>query len=425
MTLKKRTFKADEIAIYDEAVVYKRGEYWQMRMWLQNEKKYARFSLRTRNRATAIDKAKKHYHNIMAMQLSGKTYYSKTTKQGVELFLQYQQKRVESGRIVKGRYSTIKTHLEHWLDFIGRDVKLKELAITDCEDYFYERTKTKKKISIRKTTIANEQSTINSLIRWLYEHEETDIPAFKFETIEPDDRGDERFRRNTFTDEEIIRIKRELDTYIAEGKKGLTDKDNLSKVIVGYYLMLSIMTGMRRGEQQQLTWADIEWLEKKVYGGEEDDTFSLVKIRVRRETTKVRKSRFFVIKDWEYLHDLFTLQYERYNEAENEFPFSDSLVFSINFTSVLTPRSISYHFNKMLKLAEIENLHSRDLVPYSFRHYFITDMINRGASPTQVAETCGTSTMQIERTYYHTSEAKMINNALPHYEYRDGLLIPR
>jgi len=71
MPLKKQTFNADEIEIYDEAVVYKRGEYWQMRMWLGKEKKYARFSLRTRNRDTAIDKAKKYYHELMAAQTKG------------------------------------------------------------------------------------------------------------------------------------------------------------------------------------------------------------------------------------------------------------------------------------------------------------------------------------------------------------------
>ena len=52
-------------------------------------------------------------------------------------------------------------------------------------------------------------------------------------------------------------------------------------------------------------------------------------------------------------------------------------------------------------------------------------MINKGASPTQVAETCGTSTGEIEKTYYHTTERKMIENAMPQYEYRDGLLVPR
>lgn len=47
----KKTFYADdEIPIFDEAVIYKRGEYWQMRMWLAKERKYARFSLKTRNR---------------------------------------------------------------------------------------------------------------------------------------------------------------------------------------------------------------------------------------------------------------------------------------------------------------------------------------------------------------------------------------
>ena len=82
MPLKKQPSNVNEIAIYDEALIYQRGEYWQMRMWLAKEKKYARFSLRTRNRDTAIDKAKKHYHELMAQQLAGKTYFSMTTKQG-------------------------------------------------------------------------------------------------------------------------------------------------------------------------------------------------------------------------------------------------------------------------------------------------------------------------------------------------------
>ena len=50
MALKKAEFNADEVSIFEEALVYKRGEYWQMRMWLAKEHKYARFSLKTRNR---------------------------------------------------------------------------------------------------------------------------------------------------------------------------------------------------------------------------------------------------------------------------------------------------------------------------------------------------------------------------------------
>ena len=429
MPLKKQTFNADEIEIYDEAVVYKRGEYWQMRMWLSKEKKYARFSLRTRNRDTAIDKAKKYYHELMAQQLAGKTYFSKTTKQGVEEYLKQRALDVEAELIVKGRYGTIKTHLEHWLEFIGRDTKLKELERTDCENYLHSRTKTKKKINVSQTTVANEQSTINAMLSWLYRRNETYIEAFDFKPLKRIDRGDEALRRSTFTDEEVIVIKKELEKYIAEAKGNVDEEGNMSKVINGYYLLISIITGLRRGEQLQLKWSDIKWLEKNVKGQAEDDTYSLVKITVRAETTKVRKTRRFVVKDWEYFDELFKLLQPRYVKANKEDKkikaFGDTFVFSANGISMLTPRAIGYHFDKIVELAEIKDTDTRDLVPYSFRHYFITDRINRGATPTQVAETCGTSTAQIEKTYYHTSEAKMITNALPQFEYKDGLLIPK
>ena len=429
MPLKKQTFTADEIEIYDEAVVYKRGEYWQMRMWLGKEKKYARFSLRTRNRDTAIDKAKKYYHELMAQQLAGKTYFSKTTKQGVEEYLKQRALDVEAELIVKGRYGTIKTHLEHWLDFIGRDTKLKELERTDCENYLHSRTKTKKKINVSQTTVANEQSTINAMLSWLYRRNETYIEAFDFKPLKRIDRGDEALRRSTFTDEEVIVIKQELEKYITEAKCNVDEEGNMSKVINGYYLLISIITGLRRGEQLQLKWSDIKWLEKNVKGQAEDDIYSLVKITVRAETTKVRKTRRFVVKDWEYFDELFKLLQPRYVKANKENKkikaFGDTFVFSANGMSMLTPRAIGYHFDKMMELAEIKDTDTRDLVPYSFRHYFITDRINRGATPTQVAETCGTSTAQIEKTYYHTTERKMIENAMPEFYYKDGLLIPK
>jgi integrase len=429
MPLKKQTFNADEIEIYDEAVVYKRGEYWQMRMWLSKEKKYARFSLRTRNRDTAIDKAKKQYHQLMSQQLSGKTYFSKTTKQGVEEYLKQRQLDVEADLIVKGRYSTIKTHLEHWLEFIGRDTKLKELERTDCENYLHSRTKTKKKINVSQTTVANEQSTINAMLTWLFKRNEAYIQAFDFKPLKRIDRGDDALRRSTFEDEEVAEIKTQLEKYITEAKREITEDGNLSKVIMGYYLLISIITGLRRGEQLQLMWSDIKWLEKNVKGQAADDTYSLVKITVRAETTKVRKTRHFVVKDWEYFDELYKFLQPRYVKANKENKkakaFGSTLIFSADGTAMLTPRAIGYHFDKMVELAEVKDTDTRNLVPYSFRHYFITDRINRGATPTQVAETCGTSTAQIEKTYYHTSEAKMITNALPQFEYKDGLLIPK
>ena len=420
-----------------------------MRMWLAKEKKYARFSLRTRNRDTAIDKAKKYYHELMAQQLAGKTYFSMTTKQGVEEYIKQRTKDMEAGLIVKGRLTTIKTHLEHWLKFIGKDTKIKEMERTDCENYFHNRTKNKKKLPVGRTTVLNEQSSINAMMSWLHKRGESYIEAFDFKKLPSIDTGDERNRRNTFTDEEIHDIKTELEKYIKEGKEDLSLYGNLNKVVTSYYLLIAIITGLRRGEQLQLTWSDINWLEKQVKpekkpeekkeeqeqtaeaepSEEEGETYSLVKINVRALTTKVRKTRTFVVKDWEYFDELYKFLYPRYVKVtkgvKNATPFGKTLIFSLDGKSPLTPRVILYHFDEILTRCEIDGGDERDLVPYSFRHYFITDMINKGASPTQVAETCGTSTAQIERTYYHTTERKMIENALPQFYYKDGLLIPK
>ena len=433
MPLKKQPLNDNEIPIYDEALIYQRGEYWQMRMWLAKEKKYARFSLRTRNRDTAEAKAKKHYHELMAQQLAGKTYFSMTAKQAVDEYLKQRTKDMEAGLIVKGRLGTIKTHLEHWLKFIGKDTKVKEMERTDCENYFHNRTKNKKKLPVSRTTVLNEQSSINAMMSWLHKRGESYIEAFEFKKLGKIDTGDERTRRNTFTDEEVIDTKTELEKYIKEAKEDLSLYGNLNKVVTSYYLLISIITGLRRGEQLQLTWSDISWIEKQVKiesnEDEEGETYSLVKITVRGKTSKVGKTRNFVVKDWEYFDELFKFLHPRYLKAtkgvKNATPFGKTLIFSLDGKTPLTPRVILYHFDEILKRCEIDGGDERDLVPYSFRHYFITDMINKGASPTQVAETCGTSTAQIEKTYYHTTERKMIENALPQFYYKDGLLIPK
>jgi len=51
MALKKQQFSDDEIAIFDDAMIYRRGEYWHFRMWLNGEGKYAR-NVKRRRRLT-------------------------------------------------------------------------------------------------------------------------------------------------------------------------------------------------------------------------------------------------------------------------------------------------------------------------------------------------------------------------------------
>lgn len=428
MALKKQQFDEDEINIFDDAVVYKRGDYWQMRMWLTEERKYARFSLKTKNRSTAIDKAKKYYHELIAQQMAGKRYFSLTAKQGVEEYIKQRQKDVDAGVIVKGRLGTIKTHLGHWLDFIGRDTKLKELDRTDCENYYYERTKTKRKIQVSQVTVMNEQSTINAMINWLRKRDEVYIEAFDFKTLPKVDKGLARFRRQTFTDNEVRQIHAVLNDYIREAMLDLASKNNATKALAGCYFGVALNTGLRSGEQRQLKWSAIEDTEhsaarSKGRAARKLDKFDLMRLIVHGNTSKVRKTRQFIVKDRrKYFTKLAHIAMHRTGVKSERDMVGDDLVFSCNGKSELTKRQIGYHFGKIIERAGIE-IGDRDLVPYSTRHYFITQRINSGLDLMSVAELAGTSAVQIERTYYHTSEEKMMRNALMDYEVKDGVIV--
>ena len=426
MPTKKVKTNGTEIAVFEDAVIYKRGEYWHYRLWLAKERKYVRLSLNTTNLNTAKEEVKKHYYEHKAKEYAGVPHFSKTAKDGVAMYLEQRQKHI-GVNITKGRFSTIKTHLEHWLNYIKRDTKLKELGINACEDYFSARQAgLGKKQSISHTTVENEQSTINAMMKWLYKHQQTNINGFEFTKLKRADRGDESLRRNSFTDDEVKDIRNVLDTYIAEALQNINETGNLVKAITGYYLVISLMFGLRRGEQTQLEWRDYEEFEHKVA----DEDYGLVKLTVRAEISKVNKTRRIVEKDIGYFAELFNLQYPRitalqkHKEKDKQVKFGNTLIFSVSGEKPISNRAIAYHFDKVMKLAEIDNLEKRNIVPYSFRHYYITQKVNSGLVPTSVGEIAGTSTTQIENTYYHTTDAKLIANAFAGYTIKDGLLIP-
>jgi integrase len=75
------------------------------------------------------------------------------------------------------------------------------------------------------------------------------------------------------------------------------------------------LTGARRGELQQLRWSDIEALDNK-----------LVKITIRGETSKVRRTRQFVV------HDT-----QQYFKRLKKLHSSKALIFSVTGKVPLTP----------------------------------------------------------------------------------------
>jgi integrase len=265
----------------------------------------------------------------------------------------------------------------------------------------------------------NEQSTINAMMLWLYRQGDAMIDGLEFAKLPRIDRAAEDQRRSTFSRHEINAVASKLEEYVAQARKDLREQGSLTKLVVSYYLLIAIITGLRTGEQRQWRWGDIRWNQHRDRQG---NKYDLVEILVRAESRKVRKSREFYVQDKEYFEDLRSVLWPLYPKK----PYAEYLVFSADGKTPVTPRSILYYFHKALDDCEIKSRESRDFVPYSFRHYFITDKIKAGLTYGRVADMCGISSIQIENTYRHIDRETRLTAALADYDIdAAGRILPK
>jgi integrase len=411
MALKKKNFSEEEIAIFDDAIIYKRGEFWHFRKYLSGENKYARKSLKTTNRITALEKGRDFYLELIANQKVGKKYFSLTMKEGVEKYLEYKAKDVKAEIIVKGRHTTVKTHLKHWLEYIGKDKKLKELHHSDGLGYYQYRSSK----GISGTTIANEQATVNACIGYLFKHNETLVSDLEFSKVKRTYRENDAIRRATFEREEVELLMSRMYAYCFKKRNKLDDKEWLTRQLVRHYIIIASISGLRVGEINQLRWSDVKTFKTIT---KSHRYAHLAHIDVRKEISKVRKHRDFYCTGGEYF-----VRLKKILRPQTE----DSLIFSTDGGSTqLSKRTLLYHFKRIMTFSGIENAVERKLVPYSLRHYMITQRLMSGLTERQVADMCGTSPKEIERTYYHINEDIKYTNAMAYYDVDDdGFVVPR
>ena len=56
---------------------------------------------------------------------------------------------------MRERYLALQTHIKHWVEYVGKKKKLRELRRTDCEECYEFRMK-KTASKIRQTTVEEE-----------------------------------------------------------------------------------------------------------------------------------------------------------------------------------------------------------------------------------------------------------------------------
>jgi integrase len=391
--LKKKNFNEEtEIPIFDEAIIYLRDGHWQFRMYLPTERKYVVRSLKTKNRAIAIAKGKDLFHDIHAEVRNGKKLFSMTAKEAVTAYLKFRQIDVDHNTIVVGRLTTITAHLNHFLDFIKRDTRLRDLEADSAIEYAGFRLGENASIS----TIANEQSTINALRKWLHLQGHMSFQSFIFRPLKMVDSRADDVRRQTFTDDELDTVLSAAEDYVDAAQE--RNEDYLHRQLTSYWININAHAGLRNGEARQMRWSDIEDVKDPKHYKEE----LLFIINIRPETSKVRSTRRVICQGGGFLAGLKTLLKPK---------GKDALVFSIDGVTEFAEKHLLKHFYAILEIAGID-YRGRNIVPYSLRHYMITNRLRAGLQYRQVAKMVGNSASEIEKTYHHLFDDERIESAL-------------
>ena len=93
------------------------GDVWQFRMWVTEEEKYVRKSLRTKDQDTAFQRAEDLVFKTLSDVASGRKIFGTTLQVLIKSFLDYRYKDVEVGNITKGRWKTIESQTKHIFNY--------------------------------------------------------------------------------------------------------------------------------------------------------------------------------------------------------------------------------------------------------------------------------------------------------------------
>lgn len=188
------------------------GKTYQFRMWIPEEKKYIRESLKTKDLETAIQRAEDRIFQVFGDIKSGKKLFGINLEGIVKLYLSWREEDVVCGNITRGRHDTLRSQLKHFLNCKGEKTKISELHKNSYYEYAnWCRTH---RNNVKDVTIRNEQATINHLIKYEYREGYSHIPEFEFRPIKI--RVDEDGRRGTFTLEQYDKLVKKMRTWTSK-----------------------------------------------------------------------------------------------------------------------------------------------------------------------------------------------------------------
>ena len=293
-----KTFSQDILNGKGEVYLMPRsGGVYQFRMWIPDEKKYLRRSLKTTDKETAINRAEKKVFEVHSVLATGRKLFGITLGELVDKYLEWRWTDVEINRITKERWGTIRSQTNALIRVKNSELRVAELDENSFYDWRQMRSKDNPTVSL--VTVRNETATIKQMFEYAYREGLSHFPTLNFRplTIKKDDIG----RRGTFTVEEYDSLIGFMRQYVSKKHcPNLIEREQ--RLMIRDYILLLSNTCLRVGELRQMLWSDILGVEERT--NEVGQLVSLLSLRVRAEISKVRTSRDIITRGGEYIKRL-------------------------------------------------------------------------------------------------------------------------
>ncbi len=373
------------------------GDVYQMSMYVKEEKRYIRKSLRTRDKEIAIACAQKEFIFYQAKIMNGEKLFSITANELRNKYLEYIEKQVKEKQLSIGRQTNIKTYTKHYLNFVGKNTKILNIDKKDFQKYRSYRQS--KKSDIRMSVVQNESITIKQMYKFaknegfINQNYELDFGKLKVDKNESSRIAYEVSDYKKLISVAMFWYKKVSDVHVKRNEEIYYRKT------IRDFILLMGNYGFRTQELRLIKWKDVVI--------HNDET---VTITIRKENAKTKKER----KVRGRRSDIFIRR-----KTYSNFTDSDCFVFSRFDRDEEISKTILYdYYNSLMKEVKekYKDFQEQDL--YSLRHFFITShLIASKISVYDLAKYCGTSLQQISNTYDNV-KMEEISKKLLSYEFR-------
>ena len=379
----KQTYDAKVSILGGKAFIYRStrsGDAWQFRYWVKSEKKYIRLSLKTDDRSAAVELAEKKFAETLGRVYSGEKIFSLKAQELYDLYFLHMEKRYAAGLIKKSFIQTLKSHLKHYVEFLGAETRIASIKSEHFLEFLSWRRKNSTALLI---SIRNTQQYIKSMYRWGLEQGHVDFKKLpKFSELRLSKREGKRQGMTIHEYRKIVAVSMKWH------EKGVDERDVYERRSLHNFIVIQGWTGMRTCEGLGLQWKDI-----KLEDG-------IARISIREETTKRGKGRNNEIARGDIFQRI--LKHSKFT-AQTDHVFSSFLEGKRWRVASFYKKWRDLVLAVKARYADFDTTKSL----YDLRHLFISNRLRAGDSQWEIARFCGTSAIQISAHYDNVTDEQV------------------